>query len=261
MVEDLDHLLARHHLFNIAVQITQCPLLLVVVGLASLSAIADIEKHDHIAYRYYQGEPPVEDEEHGQGTCHLNEALDHHSEAVVQGVRNGVHVVGEVAHHVAVAAGIEEAEGQLLEMGEQVPADIVKYLLCRLHHGLGIAPGRQGSRQIDEGSDGHPSQQGFHPPCSQVIDHRSDHIGAQQVGQSTDSNQHRYRQQQELVSSQIGQKGANGVTQVLGLFCAELSSHSPPLLSSGMRRSPGRWGHAPIVPYGCRRREFCRPPG
>ena len=149
MVEYLHHLLARRHLLDVAVQVPQGGLLPAVICLAPLPAEADIEEHDHIAHRHHQGEPPVEDEEHGEGAHHLDKALDHHGEGVVQGVGDGVHVVGEVAHHVAVAAGVKEAQGQGLEVGEQVPPDVVEHLLGRPHHGLGIPQGGQSPGGVD----------------------------------------------------------------------------------------------------------------
>ena len=261
VVEHLDHLLAGHHLLDEAVQISQAGLLLGVVGLAVGPAEADIAEHGGIPHRHHQGQLPVEDEEDHQCPHHLDEALDHHGEAVVQRVGDGVHVVGEVAHHVAVAAGVKEPQGQGLEMGEQVPADVVEHLLGRLHHGLGVPQGAQGSQGVDPGGDGHTQDQGVEIPRRQGVDHRPDHIGPQQIGQGADGHQHRHGQQEELVPPHIGQQGADGVPQILRLFTAgRLRGHRRPLLSSGMRRSPGRWGRRPAGRHGCPPRGPGRPP-
>ena len=262
MIEDLHHLLSGHHLLDVAVQVAQASLLLAVVGLAALSAVTDVEEHDHIAHRHHQGEPPVEDEEHGEGAHHLDEALDDHGEGVVEGVGDGVHVVGEVAHDVAMAAGVEEPEGQGLEVGEEIPADVEEDLLGSLDHGLGIAPGGEGTGQVDAGSEGHALEKGLHTAGGQVVDHRADHVGAQEVAEGADGDQHRHHQQQVFVPPHVGERGAQGVGQIFRLLGAELSGrHGPPLLSSGMCRSPGKWGRRPGAARGYRWRGSYRPPG
>ena len=83
VVEDLDHLLAADHLLDVAVQVSQSLLLFGEIGLASLSAVADIQKHSQIAHHHQQGQPPVEDKQKGQGAGDLDEALNHHGEAVI----------------------------------------------------------------------------------------------------------------------------------------------------------------------------------
>ncbi len=262
VVEHLHHLLAGHHLLNVAVQLTQGDLLPGVVFLAPLPAEADVAEHDHIAGRHHQGQPPVEDKQDGQGAHHLNEGLDHHGEAVVQRVGNGVHVVGEVAHHVAVAVGVEELEGQGLEVGEEIPPDVPQDLLGGPHHDLGVAVGGQDPQGVDARRHRHAGHQVGKGPGGQGVDHRPDHIGPQQIGQGADGDQHRHRQQQELVPPQIGQEGAQGVPQVFRLFRTELPGrHGHPLLSSETRRSPGRSGRRPAGSRGCPRRGPARPPG
>src|SRR5699024_10217753 len=108
---------------------------------------------------------------------------------------DGVHVVGEVAHDVAVAAGVEKPEGQGLEVGEEVPADVEEDLLGRPDHGLGVTPGGEGAGQVDAGGEGHPLEEGVQTAGGQAVDHRADHIGAQEVAQGADGDQHRHHQQ------------------------------------------------------------------
>ena len=59
MVKYLDHLLARHHFLDIAVQISKLFLLHPVISLAAVPAVADIPEHYDIADKYYDAEPPV----------------------------------------------------------------------------------------------------------------------------------------------------------------------------------------------------------
>ena len=59
VVKDLYHLLAVHHLFDIAVQISSTGLLSGVIGFAAPAAEADIQKHRRIAHHHDQRQPPV----------------------------------------------------------------------------------------------------------------------------------------------------------------------------------------------------------
>ena len=261
VVEHLHHLLSGHHLLNIAVQVAQVGLLLLIVGLAPLSAVPDIEEHGHIAHGHHQRQLPVEDKEHGEGAHHLDKALDHHGKAVVEGIGDGVHIVGEIAHDIAVAVGVKEAQGQGLQVGEQVPADVEEHLLGRLDHGLGIAQGGQGTHKVDGRRHRHALQKGPDAAVGQGIHHRADHVGAQQVGQGADGDQHRHQGQQVLVPPQVGQQRTQGISQVFRLFTADRTGcHGPRLLSFAMRRSPDRWGPRPAAGHGCRWRGPCRPP-
>ena len=262
MVEDLYHLLSCRHFLNISVQIPQSGLLFAVVRLAPLSAETDIEEHGHIAHHYHQCEPPVEDEEYGEGSHHLNKTLDHHGEAVVELVGDGVYIVGEIAHHVAVPAGIKEPDRQSLEMGEEVPADVEKDLLSRLDHGLGIPEGGQRAEQVDAGGERHASEKGLSSSADQVIDHGADHVGTQQICQRADGDQHRHCQKQVFVPPHVRQKGAQSISQVLRLLGAELTGcHGLSLLSSGIHRSPDRWGQMPAAPGECQPRGSFHPRG
>ena len=260
VVEDLDHFLAADHLFNVAVDVPQGRLLGGVVGGAAAGAEPDVEEHGRIAHHHDQGQPPVQDEQQSQGAHDLDEALDGHGKAVVQSVRHGVHVVGEIAHDVAVELGVEEPQGQGLDVGEQVPPDVIQHLLGRIHHGLGVAEGRQGADGKDDGGEDDTPGQGVDVPSPHAVDHRADHVGAQQVAQGAEGDQHRHRQEQELVPPHVGQQGLEGEPEILGLFTGDLMRHLRPLLSSGSDRFPGRWGRWPAAGCGCPPHGCGRPP-
>ena len=262
VVEHLDHLLPGHHLLDIAVQLPQAVLLLLVIGLAPPPTEADVEEHEDIKHRHDEGKLPIEQKQHGEGAHHLDRTLDEHGKAVVERLRDRVHVVGEVAHHIAVALGVKKAEGQGLDVGEQIPPDVVEHLLGRLHHDLGIAQRREHPCAVDGGSDRHAQHQGVEAAGRQTVDHRPDHIGAKKVSQGAEGHQHRHGQEQQLVPSQVGQQGAQRVAQVLGFFSTQLPGrHGPPPLSSEMRRSPGRWDRPPAGSRGCPPHAPGRPPG
>ena len=261
VVKDLDHLLAADHLLDVAVDVAQGGLLGGVVGGAALCAEPDIQEHGRIAHHHDQGQLPVEDEQQHQGARQLDEALDGHGKAVVQRVGHRVHVVGEIAHDVAVELGVEKAQRQRLDVGEQIPPDVVQHLLGGVDHSLGVAEGGQRPHPADGGGGQHPAGQGVHIPGAHAVDHRADHIGAQQVAQGADGDQHRHSQEQELVPAHIGQQGPEGEPEVFRLFTGDLPCcHRRRLLSSGNGRSPGRWGRRPAAGCGCPPRGCARPP-
>ena len=116
MVEHFDDLLAVDHLLDVAVQLAEAGLLLVVIRFAAPAAVSDVQEHGRIADGDDQRELPVEHKEHDERAGHLDEALYDHGEAVVERVGYGVHVVGEVAHDVAAVAAVEPDEGQVLQV-------------------------------------------------------------------------------------------------------------------------------------------------
>ena len=251
MVKDLDHLLAGDHLLDVAVHVAQGSLLAGVKGGAALCAEPDVGKHRRIAQHHDQRKLPVEHKQQNQRAGHLDKALDGHGKAVVQRVRHRVHVVGKIAHDIAVAPGVKKAQRQLLDVGKQVAADVVQHLLGGADHRLGIAEGRQHAHAVNARRDRHAADQGAHVAIAHTVDHRADHVGAQQVGQRADGDQHRHRQKQELVPPHVGQQRAHGKAEIFGLFTRYRPCHRCRLLSSGNGRSPGRWGRTPAAPGGC----------
>lgn len=181
MVKDLYHLLAVDHFLNIAVQLSQAFLLHGIIGLAPLAAETDVEEHRPIAYSNNKGKLPVENEKDQQCPRHLDKALNHHGKAVVQGVGNRVHVIGKIAHHIAVPPGVKKAQRKGLQMGKQISADIEKHSLSGLHHNLGIAVGRGYADCVNHPGDHDAGDQRSHIPRGQAVDYRADHIGSQQV--------------------------------------------------------------------------------
>ena len=261
MVEHLDHLLPGGHLLHIAFQIAKSLLLAGVEETAAVGAEPDVPEHDGVPHHDQQRKPPVEHKQQNQRAHHLDKALDQQSKAVVQRVRDGVHIVGEQAHQFAVAAGVKIGEGQRLQVGKQVPADIVQDLLRGAHHGLGVAQGRKRAHRVDGGGQGNAADKaGDAAGFQNTVDHRLDHVGTQQVGECADSGKHPNQPQHELVAAQVVQKYPDGVAKMLRLFTAECLCHPRHLLSSGMHKFPGRWCHSPAAPCGCPRRELCRHP-
>ena len=240
-VEHFYHLLAGRHLLDVAVQVAQAGLLLGVIRFAPLAAEADVEEHDYVAHGCDQGKLPVQDVKDRQRAHHLNEALDHHGEAVVQRIGDRVHVVREVAHHIAVAVRVEKAQRQLLQVGKEIAPDVIEHLLRGLHHDLRVAERGERAHGIDDGRRDDAREQRLRVARGHVVHHRPDHVGADQVCQGADRHEHGHRQQQELVPPHVAQQRAHRQAEIPRLCITELSRrHRCPLLSSETRRSPGK---------------------
>ena len=260
MVEHLYHFLPAYHLFHIAIQLAQAGLLACEIGLAARPAVADIPKHGRITHHHQQGKPPVQHKQHGQCTHNLDKALNDHGKAVVQRIRDCVHIVGKIAHYIAMAPGIEKAKGKRLDMREQVPPDIEQHLLCHVHHRLCIAEGRQHACAVNKRRGRHTAHQGRNVCTGQAVYHRPYHIGAQQVGAGAYRDQRCHCEQQKPVPPHVAQQLAYGKAKVFGAFSAQLACHCHRLPSFGNGRSPDRWRPFAAAARACRTRAAARHP-
>ena len=225
MVEHLDDLLPADHFLDVAVQLAQILLLMAVMRLAAPAAVTDVEEHGQITQHHEQRQTPVEDEEDQQRARHLDKALDEHGEAVVEGVGDGVHIAGEIAHDVAVPAGVEKAQGQRLQVGKEVAADVVEHFLRRLDHRLRVAQGTERAHRVDAGGDDDAADERVQVAVDQIVDHGADHIRPQQVGKRAEGHQHGHQQQQQLVAAHVIEQFAHSVAQILGPGVVILPRH------------------------------------
>ena len=116
MVKNLDHLLPLHAFLNKAVEAAHVRLLLGEIGVALFAAVPQEDCHARKGGDHHQAEDVVEDEEHREGADDHHRVLYEGGEAVVEGFGDGVDVVGEPAHQLAVGFGVEIAQRELLEM-------------------------------------------------------------------------------------------------------------------------------------------------
>ena len=160
VAEHLDDLLAAHHLFHKAFGLGDGDLLLEEVFGRVAADVAGGEEHHHHAAQHHQGQPDAvvdHDAEHAQ----QGDGRDHQlGQALADELAQGVDIVGVKAHDIAVAVGVEVADGQVLH--------VVEHLLAQLGQGaLGddghqLVEGRAG-RQADDvqgDQDGHQPEDG-----------------------------------------------------------------------------------------------------
>lgn len=124
--EDLDDLLAFHHLFDIAVHFAEVALLCDEVLAALLGDLLGAEEHQGYHQHGDDGELPAQhahagkDGNDGDGAGHqLQDALAEH-------LAEGIHVVGVDGHDVAVRMGVKVADGQALHVGEELDTQVAQ---------------------------------------------------------------------------------------------------------------------------------------
>ena len=261
VVEHLDDLLPGDHLLHVGVQLTEAGLLARIKGAAALCRVVDIPEHGNIANDDQQREPPVEDEQQKQRACDLNKGLDDHRKAVVQRVRDRVHVVREQAHQIALAVRVKVVQRQRLQMCEQVAADVLQNLLRGADHELGVAQGRQCADDVDARGQRHDTGQiGGTAVFQYAVDDGADHVGAQQRGQRTDRRQQADDAEHDFVAAQIVHEAAQRVPQVLRALTAEWLRHLRRPLSSGNGKFPDKSYLLPAARHACPRHAAARRP-
>ena len=147
--EDLDDLLAFHHLFDIAVHFAEVALLCDEVLAALLGDLLGAEEHQGHHQYGDDSELPAQhahagkDGNDGDGAGHqLRDALAEH-------LTEGIHVVGVDGHDVAVRMGVKVADGQALHVGKELGAQVAQGTLGDVDHDAGVEPGGEDAHHVD----------------------------------------------------------------------------------------------------------------
>ena len=194
VVEDFHHLLACDHLLHIAVERAQGSLLLREEPLGAPAREAHVGDDDRVAGKRDEREPPVKHNEKHDGSHGLDCRLDHVGKAVVERLRDGVHVVGEVAHYVAVARAVEPRERQRLNVAEKVSANVKDHALRGADHGLGVANACGNARCVDGGSQRDKMDEARPVAGSHGVYHGFYHVRSGEVCPASHADQNRHGQ-------------------------------------------------------------------
>ena len=247
VVEDLHDLLAGHHLFHIAVQRAERGLLRGEVALGAPAREARVQHHDRIARERHEGEPPVEHQQQRQGARRLHRRLHHVGEAVVERLAYGVDVVGEVAHHVAVARAVEERHRQAHDVAKQVTADVEHDVLRRVHHDLRVRERCRHGHRVDGRRRHDVCREAGDVAGGDAVYDRLDHVRAREVASACDRHQQRNGKHVEPCVAHVAHERPQRAAHVLGpraARCLTLSHcHHPPWCFAS-DRVPGRWGRS-----------------
>ena len=171
---------------------------------------------------YHQGQLPLDGKHDAEGPQNGHRGDEQVLRAVVGQLGNLKEVAGDPAHQLAGAILVVEGEGQVLHMGEQVPANVglhphpqqvapvgddeVEYPLEHIGQGQGGHDGEEGGEEL-------VGQQGLHGPAG--------HHGEEQVHNADQQGAHHIQQEQLPVGLVIGGKNS----QIAPVFEVFLVGH------------------------------------
>ena len=153
--EHLDHLLALHHLFDVAVHLAQIPLLLDEVLTGACRDLFGAEQHQRHHEHGNDGQLPAE-HTHAEEHRHDGDDAGHQlRDALADHLAQGIYIVGVHGHDIAVGMGVKIGDGQAFHVGEQLGAQVAQRALRYVDHNAGIDPCCQNTHKVDAA---HPQQ-------------------------------------------------------------------------------------------------------
>ena len=279
VVEHLDDLLTLDHLLNVAVEVAQSGLLPLEADPAASTDDLHHQKHQTKEGEGDQSQRPVQIQQHPDGAQERQGVGQHIGEAVVDHFGHRVDVVGEAAHEVAGLVGVEVAQGEPLQLIEQILTQGGHRALGHPHHDAGVHIGAQ-SRQHEHQPHQHQQLQQTGEVAGEdvVVDGGLEEVaaghGTHGAEQQADGHQH----QQALIAAHIVQQLLHRTSQVLGPLIAVaagavagsagtagrhgifLFSHRCSPLPAETDRLPDRSDWTPSAVHGSPYRRSCRRP-
>ena len=143
--------MARIHLFDVAVHMAQVFLLGTEILLGTADDPGDEEEGEGEDHQRHQSHPAADGQHHHQHAHQGGDSGDHLGQALVQGGRDCVHVIGDQAEHLAVGGLIVKAERQFVHLAVDLIPQPVRDLLGHAAHQKVLQVREQGGKQ-DEAS-------------------------------------------------------------------------------------------------------------
>ena len=166
MAEDLHHLLALHHLLDIAVDAAEVFLLLHEEAggvLGEILAHKEDHRHHHAGE---DGEGHVQDHHADENADDGDEAAGKIRQALGDHLPQGVDVVGVDGHDVPVGVGIEVGDGQALHVLEDLDTEVPQRPLGHRDHDAALGPGAEDADAVDGGDADQGRRQGPEVPAA-----------------------------------------------------------------------------------------------
>ena len=161
MAEDLDHLLAVHHLLDVPVDPAQILLLSSKIDGRFPRDPGGDRQHDTDHGQGQKGQGNVQNQHAGKGGDNGDQRVDDLGNALADQLSERIHVVGINRHDVSVGMGVKIADRQGFHMPEQLDAEIAHGSLAHIDHNPVIGVGADDPYEIRQrqGKQG-PSQGG-----------------------------------------------------------------------------------------------------
>ena len=147
--EDLDDLLALHHLFNVAVHLAQVFLLGDEVFAAHGGDLLGAEEHQSHHAQGHDRELPAHQHHAGEDGNDGDGAGRQLRDALAEHLAQGIDVVGVHGHDVAVGVLVKIPDGQALHVGEELGAQVAQGALGHVDHDAGIEPRSQNADGVN----------------------------------------------------------------------------------------------------------------
>ena len=150
VAEDLDHLLAFHHLLNVGVDGAQVLLLAGKVEGGTPGNAGGDQQHDGDHGQGEQRQGNVQHQHAHKGGDDGHQGVDDLGNALADELAQGVHIVGVDRHDVAVGVGVEVTDGEGFHVLEQLHAEIAHGALADVDHDAVVAVGTQDAHRVEE---------------------------------------------------------------------------------------------------------------
>ena len=269
MVEDLDDLLAVHHLFDEAFFVRQSALLGLHEAARQASKLAGQESHERTHEEHNEEQPHgvVEHRanQHDDGQARLDERRDRLADQLADRVR----VIRVGRHDRAVRVRVEESQGQALHRVEHVVTHVLECPLRHDRHGTRVdeaannADTEDDSHRDDEAYQGssHRVEAALQARGHDVVDDLLHEDRADGRGHGCEDDAHnRQADAHRIVPEDVGHQAAEGTFNTLELVSvvdsgvARACHVRPPRFRSrrsGNRRSLGTRRPLPSAPREC----------
>ena len=276
MVEDLDHLLAVYHLFDIAVQGSQGRLLFHKVFRAAAADLHRGLQHQEGPRDDQQRQPQAAAQHRDKHHRQRNDGGDALGQHLADHLAQRIGVVGIVAHDLAVGMRVKVADRQGLHVREQLVPHLPQHALADDRHDARLREGRNDpqhkqDRHLQHGCRQAGLLQGEVVPQrrdNMVVDDRAHEPRRQGGGQGVQHDTHQHHQQAGPVRLQVTHQAHQGffVQRLAGAHAAGAAgtaahggglclrggvfpfTHGPRLPSSGNHALRGRSRSAPAAP-------------
>jgi len=147
-VEGFDNHMSAVHLLDVPVDVPQVILLFLEVLLRIANHHADDDQRERHNQQRHERHLPADGEHHHQHAQEGHHGGDDLRQALVEGLADGVHVIGDARKNLSVVGAIEGAQRHTVNLGGDVAAEAIGELHGELRHNPALDVAEQGGGQV-----------------------------------------------------------------------------------------------------------------